>query len=144
MFRLDPPLLTLFDLLVYFVFIGGSVANSNAEPGGPGVAYMEGQVPVHKNLRVDNRCQSAKVTRPSGSRATSEDYNNYISTGEVRGLRLVHILTYFDCGNKIRGCSQLSTISQAYEPYFFNTPSLPPKVYKENVFFFSSHYSTYR
>ncbi|XP_038052472.1 uncharacterized protein LOC119725183 [Patiria miniata] len=47
---------------------------------------MEGQAPVHKHLRIDNRCQRAKVTRPSGSRATAQDYADYISTGAIAYL----------------------------------------------------------
>ncbi|XP_070535282.1 uncharacterized protein [Ptychodera flava] len=65
---------------------GGSVSNSNAEPGGPGVAYLSGTNPIHRNLRIDNKCQQAHVTRPTGDRATDEHYNEYLSTGAIAYL----------------------------------------------------------
>ncbi|KAI8481431.1 hypothetical protein Bbelb_408050 [Branchiostoma belcheri] len=62
---------------------GGS---SSTEPGGPGMAYMEGTNPVNKNLRVDNKCQQPEVTMPTGDRAGEEQFAQYIQTGAVAYL----------------------------------------------------------
>ena len=34
---------------------GQAGSGSSVEPGGPGVIYLEGQLPVVKNLRIDNK-----------------------------------------------------------------------------------------
>ena len=49
-------------LNVFIFHEGGSSSN---EPGGPGMAYMEGKYPVNKNLRVDNKCQQPMVRKPN-------------------------------------------------------------------------------
>jgi len=40
---------------------GGAPGHSTAEAGGPGITYLQGDLPVYKNLRIDNKCQKAKV-----------------------------------------------------------------------------------
>ncbi|XP_066271773.1 uncharacterized protein [Branchiostoma lanceolatum] len=59
---------------------------SSREPGGPGMAYMEGTNPVNKNLRVDNKCQQPTVTEPTGDRAGEEQFAQYIQTGAIAYL----------------------------------------------------------
>ena len=34
---------------------GRAGSGSSVEPGGPGVIYLEGKLPVVKNLRIDNK-----------------------------------------------------------------------------------------
>ncbi|KAI0241655.1 hypothetical protein LSAT2_021877, partial [Lamellibrachia satsuma] len=47
---------------------------------------MDGASPVYKNLRIDNKCQSPKVTMPTGTRANMEDYHAYTATGAIAYL----------------------------------------------------------
>lgn len=35
---------------------------SNVEPGGPGIIYLDGKMPVVKNLRIDNKGQKPLVS----------------------------------------------------------------------------------
>ena len=41
---------------------GGATGGGGAsEAGGPGIVFLNGSVPVNRNLRIDNKGQSAKV-----------------------------------------------------------------------------------
>jgi len=48
-------------MYVLVVITGGAAGDSLAEPGGPGMTYLEGASPVYKNLRIDNKCQKPNV-----------------------------------------------------------------------------------
>ena len=41
---------------------GQAGSGSSVEPGGPGVIYLEGQSPVVKNLRIDNKGRKPLVS----------------------------------------------------------------------------------
>lgn len=41
---------------------GQAGSGSSVEPGGPGVVYLEGQSPVVKNLRIDNKGRKPLVS----------------------------------------------------------------------------------
>ncbi|CAH1775844.1 unnamed protein product, partial [Owenia fusiformis] len=67
---------------------GGPAGGSgNSEPGGPGMTYFhKTSLPEYKELRVDNGCQSPRVTMPSGTTATQTEYDSYIETGAIAHL----------------------------------------------------------
>ncbi|XP_077861759.1 uncharacterized protein LOC144342564 [Saccoglossus kowalevskii] len=88
---------------------GGIGGRTYSEPGGPGITYLSGTQPFHRNLRIDNKCQNAHVTRPTGDRATEEHYDEYISTGAIAILLpLVEDYTYEFTDIEIYGGAELA------------------------------------
>lgn len=62
-----------------------SVGGTGYEPGGPGMTYFHGN---HvRNLRLDNKCQSPRVTEPASSSANQAQFEIYKRNGNAARRR---------------------------------------------------------
>lgn len=62
-----------------------SVGGTGYEPGGPGMTYFHGN---HvRNLRLDNKCQSPRVTEPASTSANQAQFETYKRNGNAARRR---------------------------------------------------------